>query len=115
MLLPAFISCSLLSLRLQINHVAADRDAHINSAQRALNSVVDSARVRRADLKGTEERTQELWETINEVRQVNEKSESMFSVSIDSPWAYATNHSLRWSWCECSRPITSVVTNYIIE
>ncbi|KAI0938294.1 hypothetical protein AcV5_000002 [Taiwanofungus camphoratus] len=64
----------LLSLRLQINHVAADRDAHINSAQRALNSVVDSARVRRADLKGTEERTQELWETINEVRQVNEKT-----------------------------------------
>ncbi|KAL6299304.1 UV radiation resistance protein and autophagy-related subunit 14-domain-containing protein [Sparassis latifolia] len=64
----------LLSFRLQTNHLATDRDAHIASAQRALVTVVDPARLIRADLKGTEERVRELWEGVDEVRKVNEKT-----------------------------------------
>ncbi|KZT66600.1 hypothetical protein DAEQUDRAFT_695289 [Daedalea quercina L-15889] len=64
----------LLSLRLQTKHAAADRDNHIASAQNALESIVDPARQRRADLQGGEERVQEIWAAVDEARKVNDKT-----------------------------------------
>ncbi|KAH9948065.1 UV radiation resistance protein and autophagy-related subunit 14-domain-containing protein [Amylocystis lapponica] len=64
----------LLSIRLQTTHLSTDRDNHIASAQRALTSTVDPARLRRADLKSTEERVRELWEGVDSVRTANEKT-----------------------------------------
>lgn len=65
---------SLQSFRLQISHIAADRDAHIASAQRSLITVVDPQRTRRADLKGGEERVREIWDGLNALRKANETS-----------------------------------------
>lgn len=65
--------CSLLNYRSQTQHVAADRDAHIAAAEKALITVVDPARLRRAELKGREERVQEIWDGVNEVRATNER------------------------------------------
>ncbi|PCH44637.1 hypothetical protein WOLCODRAFT_154674 [Wolfiporia cocos MD-104 SS10] len=62
----------LLSLRIQTTRVAADRDAHIASAQRSLALVVDPARVRRADLNGTQERVEEILGALDELRKNNE-------------------------------------------
>ncbi|KZT07897.1 uncharacterized protein LAESUDRAFT_742662 [Laetiporus sulphureus 93-53] len=64
----------LLSLRLQTKHAATDRDAHILSARRALETIVDPARRRRADLKCTEERVQEIWTAVDSLRKKNEKT-----------------------------------------
>ncbi|KAH9830106.1 UV radiation resistance protein and autophagy-related subunit 14-domain-containing protein [Rhodofomes roseus] len=64
----------LLSLRVQTKHAAADRDNHIASAQKALESIVDPARLRRADLKGGEERVQEIWAAVDEARKANDKT-----------------------------------------
>ncbi|OSD02572.1 hypothetical protein PYCCODRAFT_1367056 [Trametes coccinea BRFM310] len=63
----------LLTFRLQTQHAAADRDAHIAAAQKALSTVVDPARLRRAELKGREERVQEIWDGVHNVRATNEK------------------------------------------
>ncbi|KAH9887363.1 UV radiation resistance protein and autophagy-related subunit 14-domain-containing protein [Cubamyces lactineus] len=63
----------LLTFRLQTQHAAADRDAHIAAAQKALSSVVDPARLRRAELKSREERVQEIWDGVNNVRATNER------------------------------------------
>ncbi|KAI0363438.1 hypothetical protein BV20DRAFT_1007395 [Pilatotrama ljubarskyi] len=63
----------LLTFRLQTQHAAADRDAHIAAAQKALASVVDPARLRRAELKTREERVQEIWDGVNHVRAKNEQ------------------------------------------
>ncbi|KAI9061565.1 hypothetical protein FKP32DRAFT_1612992 [Trametes sanguinea] len=63
----------LLTFRLQTQHAAADRDAHIAAAQKALSTVVDPARLRRAELKGREERVQEIWDGVHQVRTTNEK------------------------------------------
>ncbi|KAI8971312.1 UV radiation resistance protein and autophagy-related subunit 14-domain-containing protein [Trametes punicea] len=63
----------LLTFRLQTQHAAADRDAHIAASQKALRSVVDPARLRRAELKGREERVQEIWDGVNQVRATNEQ------------------------------------------
>ena len=38
--------------------------------------MVDPARIRRADLKGGEERVSEIWDGLNTLRKANEKSES---------------------------------------
>ncbi|KAM5541880.1 hypothetical protein V8D89_004609 [Ganoderma adspersum] len=62
----------LLSLRLQTQHAATDRDAHIASAQAALKTVVDPARLRRAQTRGREERVQEIWEGVNQLRATNQ-------------------------------------------
>ncbi|TBU28290.1 UV radiation resistance protein and autophagy-related subunit 14-domain-containing protein [Dichomitus squalens] len=62
----------LLSLRLQTQHAATDRDAHIASAEKALAAVVDPARLRRAELRGREEKVQEIWEGVNRLRSTNE-------------------------------------------
>ncbi|EPT05836.1 hypothetical protein FOMPIDRAFT_1110724 [Fomitopsis schrenkii] len=64
----------LLSLRLQTKHAAADRDTHIASAQKALATLVEPARQRRADLRGGEERVQDIWTAVDETRKTNEKS-----------------------------------------
>ncbi|KAI0777809.1 UV radiation resistance protein and autophagy-related subunit 14-domain-containing protein [Trametes elegans] len=63
----------LLTYRLQTQQAAADRDAHIAAAQKALSTVVDPARFRRAELKGREERVQEIWDGVNQVRATNEQ------------------------------------------
>ncbi|KAI0634679.1 UV radiation resistance protein and autophagy-related subunit 14-domain-containing protein [Trametes polyzona] len=63
----------LLNFRSQIQHAAADRDAHIAAGQKALATTVDPARLRRAELKGREERVQEIWAGVNEVRSTNEQ------------------------------------------
>ncbi|OJT02769.1 hypothetical protein TRAPUB_6625 [Trametes pubescens] len=63
----------LLNFRSQTQHAAADRDAHIAAAEKALTTVVDPARLRRAELKGREERVQEIWDGVNEVRATNER------------------------------------------
>ncbi|EED84346.1 predicted protein [Postia placenta Mad-698-R] len=57
-----------------ISHAAADRDSHVASAQKALSTTVEPARHNRAELKGTEEQIQELWDAVNEVRQTNERN-----------------------------------------
>ncbi|KAI0706905.1 UV radiation resistance protein and autophagy-related subunit 14-domain-containing protein [Cerioporus squamosus] len=62
----------LLSLRLQTQHAAAERDAHIASAEKSLTNVVDPARLRRSELKGREERVQELWDGVNQIRSTND-------------------------------------------
>ncbi|PIL26847.1 hypothetical protein GSI_11027 [Ganoderma sinense ZZ0214-1] len=62
----------LLSLRLQTQHAATDRDAHIASAQNSLKTVVDSARLRRAQVRSREERVQEIWEGVNQLRTTNQ-------------------------------------------
>ncbi|CDO77573.1 hypothetical protein BN946_scf184926.g10 [Trametes cinnabarina] len=62
-----------LSFRLQTQHAAADRDAHIAAAQKALNTVVDPSRLRRAELKEREERVKEIWNGVNDVRATNER------------------------------------------
>ncbi|PIL26843.1 hypothetical protein GSI_11023 [Ganoderma sinense ZZ0214-1] len=62
----------LLSLRLQTQHAATDRDAHIASAQSSLKTVVDPARLRRAQVRGREERVQEIWEGVNQLRTTNQ-------------------------------------------
>ncbi len=64
---------SLLNFRSQTQHAAADRDAHIAAAEKALTTVVDPARLRRAELKGREEWVQEIWDGVNEVRATNER------------------------------------------
>lgn len=69
-------SCSLLNFRSQTQHAAADRDAHIAAAEKALTTVVDPARLRRAELKGREERVQEIWDGVNEVRGTNDRCAS---------------------------------------
>ena len=71
----ARILLSLLSYRLQTQHAATDRDAHIASAQKALKTIVDPARLRRAELKGREERVQEVWDGVNQLRSTNEHRE----------------------------------------
>ncbi|KAI0674696.1 UV radiation resistance protein and autophagy-related subunit 14-domain-containing protein [Trametes maxima] len=63
----------LLTYRLQTQHAAADRDAHIAAAQKALSTTVDPARLRRAELKGREEKVQEIWDGVNEVRATNDR------------------------------------------
>lgn len=75
-------SDSLITLRRQISHAAADRDSHVASAQKALSTTVEPARHNRAELKGTEEQIQELWDAVNEVRQTNERSESFRTSSM---------------------------------
>ncbi len=72
---PVPIALSLLAFRVQHSHVAADRDAHIASAQKSLASVVEPARLRRADLRSREERVREIWDSLDIVRKANEKSE----------------------------------------
>ncbi|KAI0747216.1 UV radiation resistance protein and autophagy-related subunit 14-domain-containing protein [Daedaleopsis nitida] len=62
----------LLSLRLQTQHAATDRDAAIASADKSLKTVVDPARLRRAELKGREERVQEIWDGVNQIRSTND-------------------------------------------
>ncbi|KAI0765469.1 UV radiation resistance protein and autophagy-related subunit 14-domain-containing protein [Fomes fomentarius] len=62
----------LLSYRLQTQHAAADRDGHIASAEKSLKSVVDPARLRRAELKGREENVQEIWDGVNQLRSTND-------------------------------------------
>ena len=74
---------SLLSLRLQTQHAAADRDAHIASAQKSLQTVVDPARLRRAEVKGREERIQEIWDGVNQIRSTNDHCKSHPSYSHD--------------------------------
>ena len=66
---------SLLSRRLQIQHAAADRDAHIASAQNSLSTVVEPARLRRAEFKSREERVQEIWDGVNALRSANDQRE----------------------------------------
>ncbi|KAI0646695.1 UV radiation resistance protein and autophagy-related subunit 14-domain-containing protein [Trametes meyenii] len=63
----------LLTYRLQTQHAAADRDAHIAAAQKALSTTMDPARLRRAELKGREEKVQEIWVGVNEVRATNDR------------------------------------------
>ncbi|KAH9848980.1 UV radiation resistance protein and autophagy-related subunit 14-domain-containing protein [Lenzites betulinus] len=63
----------LLNFRSQTQHAAADRDAHIAAAEKALTTVVDPARLRRAELKSREERVQEIWDGVNQVRSANER------------------------------------------
>ncbi|KAI1785081.1 UV radiation resistance protein and autophagy-related subunit 14-domain-containing protein [Ganoderma leucocontextum] len=62
----------LLSLRLQTQHASTDRDAHIASAQNSLKTIVDPARLRRAQVRGREERVQEIWEGVNQLRATNQ-------------------------------------------
>ncbi|KAI0695019.1 UV radiation resistance protein and autophagy-related subunit 14-domain-containing protein [Cytidiella melzeri] len=62
------------SFRQQITHVSAERDAHVGAAQRSLITVVDPARLRRADVKNSEERVREIWEGLAKVREANEKA-----------------------------------------
>ena len=59
-------------MRLQTQHATADRDAHIASAQKLLATVVDPSRLRRAEIKGREERVQELWDGVNQLRSTND-------------------------------------------
>ena len=70
--LLVLICSSILSLRLQTQHAATDRDAHIASAQASLKTVVDPARLRRAQTRGREERVQEIWEGVNQLRATNQ-------------------------------------------
>ncbi|KAI0088946.1 UV radiation resistance protein and autophagy-related subunit 14-domain-containing protein [Irpex rosettiformis] len=62
------------SFRQQLSHVSADRDARVAAAQRSLITVVNPARLRRADIRSGEERVREIWEGLAKVRQANEKS-----------------------------------------
>lgn len=66
---------SLSSFRQQISHVAADRDARVSAAQRSLITIVNPARLRRADVRNGEERVREIWEGLAHVRKMNEKGE----------------------------------------
>ncbi|KAI0824944.1 UV radiation resistance protein and autophagy-related subunit 14-domain-containing protein [Trametes gibbosa] len=63
----------LLNYRSQTQHAAADRDAHIATAEKALTTVVGPARLRRAELKSREESVQEIWDGVNQVRTTNER------------------------------------------
>ena len=79
-MMPSLVShavdhSSLLSRRLQIQHAAADRDAHIASAQNSLSTVVEPARLRRAEFKSREERVQEIWDGVNALRSANDQRE----------------------------------------
>ncbi|EKM56262.1 uncharacterized protein PHACADRAFT_93087 [Phanerochaete carnosa HHB-10118-sp] len=62
------------SFRHQISQIAAERDAYIASAQRSLITVVNSQRIRRADIKGGEERVREIWDGLSALRKANEKT-----------------------------------------
>lgn len=62
------------TFRHQISQIAADRDAYIASAQRSLITIVNPQRIRRADLKGGEERVREIWDGLNALRKANEKT-----------------------------------------
>ncbi|TCD71035.1 hypothetical protein EIP91_000534 [Steccherinum ochraceum] len=62
------------AFRIQHGHLSSDRDAHIASAQRSLTNVIEPARLRRADLKGREDRVREIWEGLEAVRKVNERT-----------------------------------------
>ena len=73
----ARILLSLLSYRLQTQHAATDRDAHIASAQKALKTIVDPARLMRAGLKGREERRQEVWDGVYQLRPTNDHRECL--------------------------------------
>ena len=65
---------SLLSYRVQTSHVTAERDAQVKSAQRSLQTHVEPARIRRAELKLREERVREIWEGLEATRKANESS-----------------------------------------
>ncbi|EMD34603.1 hypothetical protein CERSUDRAFT_158138 [Gelatoporia subvermispora B] len=64
----------LLSFRVQISHAAKDRDTHVASAQKGLESVVTPARLRRAELMGGEERVREIWDGLERLRKANEQT-----------------------------------------
>lgn len=66
---------SLLSYRLQAQHASADRDAHIASAEKSLSTIIEPARLRRAELKGREESVQEIWDGVNSLRSTNDSRE----------------------------------------
>ena len=64
---------SLLSFRLQSPHLAQERDAAINSANKSLSTVIEPARLRRAQLRECEERVREVWEGLETVRKDNDR------------------------------------------
>ncbi|OCH85144.1 hypothetical protein OBBRIDRAFT_798480 [Obba rivulosa] len=64
----------LLSFRVQIGHASADRDAHVASAQKGLEAVVNPARLQRAELVGGEERVREIWDGLERLRKANEQT-----------------------------------------
>ncbi|CAL1708404.1 unnamed protein product [Somion occarium] len=61
-----------LSFRLQSTHLAHDRDASVASAQNSLSSVVQPARLRRADVRECEDRVREVWDGLEGVRKHND-------------------------------------------
>ena len=65
---------SLLSYRLQIGHATSERDEKVSSAKRALLTVVEPPRLRRADLRSVEERVRDIWDALEHVRKANEAS-----------------------------------------
>ncbi|KAI0363428.1 hypothetical protein BV20DRAFT_144504 [Pilatotrama ljubarskyi] len=76
----------LLTFRVQTQHAAADRDAHIAAAaQKTLTSVVDPARLRRAELKTRKERVQEICDSVNHVRAENEQQNASKPSETPSP------------------------------
>ncbi|KAI0052006.1 hypothetical protein FA95DRAFT_1675524 [Auriscalpium vulgare] len=64
---------SLRDFRLQIQHVAADRDEQVHRASAAIDTVRD-ARVRRADLAYGQERLEEVQSGLARLRKENEKT-----------------------------------------
>ncbi|KAI0784044.1 UV radiation resistance protein and autophagy-related subunit 14-domain-containing protein [Abortiporus biennis] len=62
----------LLQYRLQSGHLTAERDAHISAAHKSLTAVIEPARIRRADLRGSEEKVREIWEGLEADRKANE-------------------------------------------
>ncbi|KAH8089901.1 UV radiation resistance protein and autophagy-related subunit 14-domain-containing protein [Cristinia sonorae] len=95
------------AFRIQYAHAAADRDAHIASAQRALANGVEPARLRRADLKGREDRVREIWEGLEAVRKVNEKNRESIKALRESLANRRRNLAIASSTASLSRPHSS--------
>lgn len=68
------LECSLLAYRLQIGHATSERDDKVDAAKRSLITVIEPPRLRRADLRATEERVREIWDALELVRKANETS-----------------------------------------
>lgn len=73
--------------------MSADRDTHITSAQRSLTTVVDPIRIRRAELKGREDRLKELREGLEVLKKANDQSELFIRCFVACSWASAARRS----------------------
>ncbi|KAI0302907.1 UV radiation resistance protein/autophagy-related protein 14 [Multifurca ochricompacta] len=75
------IRAHLRDFRLQIQHVAADRDEQVRKAIAAIDAISES-RIRRAEISSSQERLDELNEGLAKLRRENDKSDQTTSSSL---------------------------------